>query len=183
MGRDKAFLEVQGLPMIEQVIRALRTLVSRIIIVTNTPDAYARYGAETVPDALDKRGSLVGLYSGLLRSQDELNIVVACDMPFLNPRLLGYMAGLAGEYDVVLPKIDSFVEPLHAIYRRNLLPVIEDHIRRDQRRIQTIFTGQRIRYVTEPEIDRFDPLRRSFINVNTRAEYEEVLCSDLGCRS
>jgi molybdopterin-guanine dinucleotide biosynthesis protein A len=183
MGTDKAFLKIAGLPMIEHVLRALRTVAGRIIIVTNSPEAYASYDAEVTTDAGDKRGSLIGLYSGLLRSRDEYNVIVACDMPFLNPGLLAYMTSLAEGFDVILPKIGEFVEPLHAVYNRNLLPVIEDHIRRDQRKIRDILNGKRVRYVTEQEIGRFDPMRRSFINLNTRREYEEVTCSDLECRN
>jgi molybdenum cofactor guanylyltransferase len=178
MGVDKAFLPVAGMPMIEHVLRALRKSVERIIIVTNSPGAYASYDAVVITDACDKRGPLTGIYSGLLHSRDEFNVVVACDMPFLNSRLLSYMTGLAGEYDAVLPKIGDFIEPLHAVYRRGLLQVIEDHIKRDQRKIRGILTGLRVRHVTEKEIDRFDPLRRSFINLNTPEEYEEATCSD-----
>jgi molybdopterin-guanine dinucleotide biosynthesis protein A len=108
MGKDKAFLRVAGVPMIEHVLRALRKSVERIIIVTNSPGVYASYDALVIPDACNKRGPLTGIYSGLLHSRDEYNVVVACDMPFLNPRLLSYMTGLAGEYDVVLPKIGDF---------------------------------------------------------------------------
>ncbi len=183
MGSDKAFLKIAGLPMIEHVLRALRSVTETIIIVTNTPEAYGSCKAELVTDACDKRGSLIGVYSGLLRSRDEYNIIVACDMPFLNARLLSYMAGLAAGHDLVLPRFGEAVEPLHAVYRRTLLPVIEDHIARDQRKIRDVFAGQRIRYVTEEEIDRFDPARRSFINLNTVKEYEEVTCSDLECRN
>ncbi len=183
MGADKAFLPIAGLPVIEHVLRTLRTVVNHIIIVTNTPSAYAGFGAQVTRDVGDKRGSLIGLYSGLLKSGDQHNIVVACDMPFLNSGLLAYMAGLAQDYDVIMPKIGEHIEPLHAIYRRDMLPVIEENISRDQRRISGIFTGRRVRYVTEEEIDRFDPARRSFINLNTRKEYEEVTCSDLECRS
>ncbi len=183
MGSDKAFLKIAGLPMIEHVLRALRSVTDSIIIVTNTPEPYRSCDAELAADASKKRGSLVGIYSGLLRSRDEYNIIVACDMPFLNSRLLSYMAGLAGGHDLVLPRVGEAVEPLHAVYRRTLLPVIEDHINRDQRRIRDIFTGQRIRYVTEEEIDRFDPAKRSFVNLNTLKEYEEVTCSDLECRN
>ena len=178
MGKDKAFLRVEGMPMIEHVLRALRKSAERVIIVTNSPDSYASYGALVVTDATDKRGPLTGIYSGLLRSPDEYNLVVACDMPFLNSRLLAYMAGLAGDYDVVLPKVGDFIEPLHAVYRRGLLPVIEDHIKREQRKIQSMLVGLRVRHVTEEEIDRFDPLRRSFINLNTPEEYKEATCSD-----
>jgi molybdopterin-guanine dinucleotide biosynthesis protein A len=178
MGVDKAFLRVAGMPMIEHVLRALRKSVERIIIVTNSPEAYASYDALVITDACDKRGPLTGIYSGLLRSQDDYNVVVACDMPFLNSELLTYMSGLAGEYDVVLPKIGDFIEPLHAVYWRGLVQVIEDRIKRDQRKIREILTGLRVRHVTEKEIDRFDPMRRSFINLNTPKEYEEATCSD-----
>ena len=178
MGADKAFLKVAGMPIIEHVLTALRKSMERIIIVTNSPEAYVLFDALVITDACEKRGPLTGIYSGLLHSQDDYNVIVACDMPFLNSELLAYMAGLAGEYDVVLPKIGNFVEPLHAVYRRRLLPVIEKHINGDQRRIQSVFTGLRVRYVTEQEIDRFDPLRRSFINLNTPEEYEEATCSD-----
>lgn len=174
MKTDKAFLRIAGLPLIEHVLRALRPVADRIIIVTNCPEAYASYDVEFAVDAFKKRGSLAGLYSGLLRSEEEYSIVVACDMPFLNSRLLSYMAESAAGYDITVPKRGEFIEPLHAVYHRRLLPVIEDHIKRDQRKIRDVFTGRRIRYITEEEIDRFDPARRSFINLNTPEEYEEV---------
>lgn len=183
MGKDKAFLTIAGKPMIEHVLNALQGVADRIIIVSNSPQRYAAYDALVVRDALDKRGPLTGIYTGLLHATDEYSVVVACDMPFLNPRLIAYMAGLAEEYDIVLPKIGELVEPLHAIYRRSLLPVIEDHVRRNARQIRGIFSEARVRYVTESEIDRFDPERRSFKNLNTPEEYKEAACLDLECRS
>jgi molybdopterin-guanine dinucleotide biosynthesis protein A len=183
MGTDKAFLKINGVPMIDHVLKALRSVTDRVIIVTNSPQSYAAYDACVVTDAMNKRGSLIGIYSGLLYSTDEYNFVVACDMPFLNSGLISHMAGLAGEYDVVLPKIGEFVEPLHAVYRRSLLPLIEEHIRQDVRQIKRLFNDVRVRYVTEAEIDCFDPKRLSFKNLNTPEEYKEVACSDLECRS
>ena len=183
MGTNKAFLTVAGIPMIEHILGSLRSAASRIIIVTNSPDSYARYDVSLVKDFCDKRGPLTGIYSGLRASGDEYNIVVACDMPFLNPKLLTYMAGLAGEHDVIVPKIGEVVEPLHAVYHRKLLPVIEDHVKREQQRIWGIFKGQRVRYLTEEEIDRFDPGRRSFVNLNTQEEYRKTQCSDSECRN
>ncbi len=178
MGADKAFLAIDGKPMIMHVLRALRKNVERVIIVTNSPEAYAGYDAVIVTDAFTTRGPLTGIYSGLQRSHDEYNIVVACDMPFLNPELLAYLMFVSAGYDVTLPRIGNLVEPLHAVYRKSLLPVIEKQLHGGQRRIQDIFDGLRIRYVTEQEIDRIDPERRSFKNLNTPEEYKEALCSD-----
>ncbi len=178
MGTDKAFLKVAGAPLIEHVLRSLKDVFQDIIIVTNAPQRYAAYGVQVVSDALETRGPLTGIYSGLLKSSDEYNFVVACDMPFLNSRLISYMAGLAEGYDIVVPSMGGLLEPLHAVYRRQLIAVIEQEIRKNKRRIRDIFGRARVRYVTEDEIDRFDPVRKSFKNLNTPEEYEEAACAD-----
>jgi len=183
MGTDKAFLKVDGVPMIEHVLRALRTVVSQIVIVTNRPESYAAYDAEVVTDTFSKHGSIVGIYSGLMRSKDEYNLVVACDMPFLNSRLLSYMVSQTDSYDIVLPKVGEFVEPLHAIYHKRLTTIMDSHIKRDELQIRGIFSGLKIRYITEEEIDCHDPERRSFINLNTPKEYKEATCLDWECRN
>ncbi len=183
MGKDKAFLSLEGIPLIEHVLRALRGAFSRIIIVTNDPASYVPYGAVVVTDAVDKQGPLTGIYSGLLHSQDDYNFIVACDMPFLNPGLIAYMAGLTPGHDIVAPMVAGYLEPLHAFYHRRLLPVIEERLSRDARKIQGIYRDARVRYVSEPEIARFDPQQRSFKNLNTPEEYKEATCLDLECRS
>jgi molybdenum cofactor guanylyltransferase len=183
MGRDKAFLMLDGIPLIEHVLRTLRAVFPRIIIVTNDPASYVPYRAVVVTDAVTKQGPLTGIYSGLLHSQDDYNFVVACDMPFLTPGLISYMAGLADGHDIVAPMVDGYLEPLHAFYRRRLLPVIEERLGRDARQIRGIYSEARVRYVTETEIDRYDPERRSFKNLNTPEEYKEATCLDLECRN
>jgi len=183
MGRDKAFLILDGIPLIEHVLRTLRGIFPRTIIVTNNPSAYASYEAVVVTDAVEKRGPLTGIYSGLLKSTDEYNFVAACDMPFLNPDLIAYMAGLADGHDIVVPTIAGRVEPLHAIYSKRLLPIIEQRLQEDARQIQGIFGDARVRYVSDAEIDRYDPARRSFKNLNTPEDYKEATCLALECRS
>ena len=183
MGVDKAFLTVAGIPMIEHVLRALGSVVNQIIIVTNSPERYRAYPARVVTDRLDQRGPLTGIYSGISSSESEYNVVVACDMPFLNAGLLSYLMELAPGYDAVVPGVGKMAEPLHAVYSKRLLPVIEERIREDERRIQGIFGRANVRYVTDNEIRRFDPERRSFINLNTPQQYKEATCSDSECRN
>jgi len=183
MGTDKTFLKGAGIPMLDHALRSLKSVFHELIIVTNTPECYAAYNVNVVTDAFDKRGPLTGIYSGLVRSSNEYNFVVACDMPFLNPALMAYMAGLAEGHDVVVPSLAGMLEPLHAVYRKRLVPLIEDEIRHDRKRIQELFGQVHTRYVTEQEIDRFDPERKSFKNLNTPKDYEEAACADWECRS
>ena len=176
MGTDKAFLEFDGRPMIEHILAVFAGLFRKTIIVTNTPDRYRHYGVEVACDVLDIRGPLTGIYSGLLRSTDEYNFVSACDMPFLNPRLISYMGEIASGHDAVVPQFNGYLEPLHAIYRKGLLSVMEAQIRKQDRRIRGLFDHIAVRYVTEEEIVRFDPQKRSFKNLNTPKEYKEAAC-------
>jgi len=178
MGTDKALLVINSKPMIEHVLAVFADLFKKTIIVTNTPDRYRMYGVELTSDVLDIRGPLTGIYSGLLRSCDEYNFVAACDMPFLNQRLIAYMGELAAGLDAVVPTFGGgFLEPLHAVYRKGILPVIETQVRKQDRRIRDMFDHIQVRYVTEEEIVRFDPQMQSFRNLNTPREYKEAACS------
>jgi len=183
MGKDKAFLDLAGKPLIEHVMNTLQSVFGSIIIVTNTPQRFAAYDAVVVTDVFSKRGPLTGIYSGMRSSSSEYNFVVACDMPYLNRDLITYMAGLAEGYDAVVPAPGDFLEPLHAIYCRALLPLMERQIEQGNQRIRKIFPDLRIRYIRESEIDRFDPGRKSFKNLNTPQEYEEAACADWECRN
>lgn len=178
MGTDKSLLVVNGRPMIEHVLSVFAGLFRKTIVVTNTPDRYLRYDVELTTDILDLSGPLTGIHAGLLRSGDEYNFVAACDMPFLNPRLIAYMGGLAAGHDAVVPRFDAFLEPLHAVYRKGILPAIEAQVRKRDRRIRGVFGHIQVRYITEEEIVRFDPQKRSFRNLNTPKEYKEAACSD-----
>lgn len=178
MGTDKAFLDIDGRPLIDHILDVFLTLFDRTIVVTNTPDRYRSYDVEVTSDALDLRGPLTGIYSGLLRSTAEYNFVAACDMPYLNPELISYMGEISAGKDAVVPQFDGFLEPLHAIYRKGIIPVMEAQLRQQDRRIRGLFDHIEIRYVTEEEIVRFDPLKRSFRNLNTPKEYKEAVCLD-----
>jgi len=96
--------------------------------------------------------------------------VVACDMPFLNPELIQYMVEIREGCDIVVPKIDGFVEALHALYGKRCLPVIERLIEHKQYQIMRMFPHVSVRHVREAEIRRFDPDLKSFLNINKPQE-------------
>ncbi len=104
MGRDKAFIEFEGAPLIARVIERMQTLSAEIILVANDTDAYARFGLRVVNDVVPGKGSLGGIFSGLQAAREPYALAVACDMPFLNPALLRYLISLASHFDVVIPR-------------------------------------------------------------------------------
>jgi molybdopterin-guanine dinucleotide biosynthesis protein A len=95
-------------------------------------------------------------------------------MPFLNPALLRFMISQRAGYDVVIPRIGEYYEPLHAVYARRCLPTIERSILSGQRRVRAAYAQARVRTVERDEIAIYDPGHLSFFNVNTPDDLERL---------
>jgi molybdopterin-guanine dinucleotide biosynthesis protein A len=128
---------------------------------------YDLSGIRIVRDVEKGKGPLMGLYSGLSESKTDHNFITACDMPFFEPELFLYMRRFNGEYDAVVPRMNSYIEPLFAFFNRRCLDSILSVLERGQRRIRSFLDLIRVRYVEEIELRRFDPELISFYNINT----------------
>jgi molybdopterin-guanine dinucleotide biosynthesis protein A len=147
-----------------------------LIIVTNDPARYETLAlpARLVPDERPGLGSLMGIYSGLKAARYSHALAVACDMPFLSLSLLRYMLPLADGHDVVIPRLDGLMEPLHAVYGKACLPPMRRLLDQGHRQIIAFFDKVRVRYVGAGEVEPLDPRRLSFVNVNTPEDWEQV---------
>ena len=104
MGQDKAFLEVNGVPIILRVFAVLDRLFRETIIVANVKEPYAELHIPVYTDLLPDQGALGGLYTGLVYSAFKYSFCVACDMPFLNRAVIEYLLCKAELYDAVVPR-------------------------------------------------------------------------------
>jgi molybdopterin-guanine dinucleotide biosynthesis protein A len=174
LGRDKVRETVGADSLLGRVLARLAPFNRDIIIVTaaekSLPPLNGFQRARVVTDIYPGKGSLGGIYTGLAESSSPYNLVVACDMPFLNQALLRYMMGLAAGFDLVVPRLGELVEPLHAVYSKGCLAHIEGLLRRGNLEVRTIFDLVKVRYVDSAEIDQFDPEHLSFFNINTEAD-------------
>ena len=176
LGKNKAQEIIGGKSLIEHVIERLRPLASQILIVTSPqqPDLTVT-GTETLLDLYPGKGPLVGVYTGLTYSRFSRSITVACDMPFLNTELLRYMIELSGEFDAIVPRLgEGKVEPLHAIYSKSCLPVIEGRLERNQLGVHSFLKAMNVRYVEQDECQRLDPELLSFFNVNYQSDLKRA---------
>jgi molybdopterin-guanine dinucleotide biosynthesis protein A len=179
LGKDK-LLEVLGdRPLLQRVVDSLSPISERILVVSaqgqKRPSLQAtQTEVATVPDIYPGKGALGGIYTGLSASDSRRSLVVAADMPFLNPDLLQHLVSLSTDFDVVMPRVGGEIEPLHAVYSRACLPAIHEQLKRNQLQIRVFLDKVRVRYVGEAEIDRFDPRHLSFFNINTPDDLEEA---------
>jgi len=177
LGRNKVVEKIGSQSLIERVISSLSIFQSEIIIVeaknSNLPRLTDYSRLKVVQDIHPNRGSLGGIFSGLAASQSFHNLVVACDMPFLNVKLLRYMMDVAEGYDLIVPRMTPEIfEPLHAIYSLNCIAPLEMLIRENRFKILELFPLVKVRYLDIEEINRFDPQHLSFFNINTEADLQ-----------
>lgn len=179
MGRDKSLLTLNGERLIERVVQRLRLLSDDLMVVTNTPQKYAFLPDDIrfIPDITGPgQGPLAGIASAVSAAQHERVVVVATDMPFLNPTLLRYLATLAPTADVIVPVIaeDGYPETLHAVYAKSALPAITAQLASGRRKITHFFRDVQVRKVPRQEIEGLDPKWLSFFNANTPDEWAEA---------
>ncbi len=171
---DKAFLRIGGRVLIEGIVEKMARIGDEVIIVTNSPQKYGHLEARLVGDIYPGKGALGGIYSGLRAARSDYGLVVACDMPFLDLRLLRYMILLSPGQDVVIPRVGELTEPLHAIYSKECLQPMERLLSAGRLKIIDFFPEVRVRYVEEQEIKLFDPQCLSFFNINTPADLQKA---------
>ena len=174
IGANKPQLKIGKGHLIDRVVDTLSQFTSSILILT-TEDQLglakpATPGARWVQDIYPGKGPLGGIYTGLMNAETSYSLVVGCDMPFLNSGLIKYLIDGASGFAAIAPKIGWMIQPLHAIYSKSCVPSIEALIREDQLQIIKLFNLVNTRFVTEKEIDQFDPDHLSFLNINTEGD-------------
>ncbi len=176
LGYDKILETIGNRSLLEQVVSCVNSLTSNIIIVIDRERTIPEFGSYTklkiVTDIYPDKGPLGGIYTGLTVSTSFYNLVVASDMPFLNQSLLRYMMQLSANFDLVVPRVDNLVEPLHAIYTKSCLAPIEHMVKQRKLSVYKLLRSVKVRYVETEEIERFDPKHLSFFNINTEADLE-----------
>jgi molybdopterin-guanine dinucleotide biosynthesis protein A len=174
LGGDKALVVLDGENLLQRVISRLVFLNGSIVLVfaeKQKPLEVVGYPQlKLVTDIYPGKGPLMGIYSGLLNSDSKKNLVVACDMPFLNKRLIEYMLDVSTNFDITIPRLGNVVEPLHSVYSKNCLASIVKLLVENNLKIDSLLKMVKVRYVEVEEVDNFDPEHLSFFNINTKAD-------------
>lgn len=185
MGQHKALLRLpSGMTLLQHTIHKLAPLAQDgVLVITEHPEIIAVAerlpGVRCVPDQYETGGPLGGIASGL-QHVPAWAIMVACDMPLLQPDVFQYLCTLAAEAEIahstwaVVPRIGEHSEPFHAIYARRCLPVLETLLAQNERRASSFLSLVPTRWVSAVELQAIDPDLSSLINVNTPDEWQAI---------
>jgi molybdopterin-guanine dinucleotide biosynthesis protein A len=174
MGSNKAFLELKGKTFIELQIDLLREIFDDIFISANTSSEYEYLNLSIFKDVYPGKGPLGGIYTSLINSSSLHTFMLACDMPFIGPELINHLKDLTKEYDVVIPKSEKGLEPLHAFYSKKCIDPIKRSLEEDNLRITSFFPHVNVKIVELDNLNLSDCFKNSIKNLNTRDDYEDV---------
>ncbi|HHW07455.1 MAG TPA: molybdenum cofactor guanylyltransferase [Clostridia bacterium] len=174
MKRDKAFVTVGNQPLIERIIDKVKNDFQEIIVVTNRPGAYDYLQVKVVSDLIPGLGPLSGMHAGLICSTSNYNLVVACDMPFVSTQLASLMLEEAPGYDVVAVRTADGLQPLHGIYGKDCIPVIETALKGEARKITHIYPYLNVKVIEAEKLAAWGITGEVFFNVNTPEDLERA---------
>ena len=180
MGRNKALMHLGDETLIARTLKRLRIVTDEIILVSNSAHLYTELGVQVYEDLVTNSGALGGVYTGLSYAANNAVLCIACDMPILQPKLMRYLVSVLGEYDAVVPYTQGVKESnpklqtLCAVYSRHCRQVIRQMLDEGELRLHALCDRVTVRMVPPDEWQNFDPKGLSFVNINTREDFEKV---------
>lgn len=187
MGTDKAWLEINGRPLIECVLAAAQPVVDSLAIVINAarPQAgryeklAAEWGARLLHDLHDHKGPLGGIHTALVNcAPHEAALILGCDLPFLTTDLLTLLCQRqqSGHQSATVPFDQSGrPQPLAAIYTPTCLAPATQMLVAGQLRIDRLYERVVTARIPFAELASLPNAADFFLNINTPEEYQAAL--------
>lgn len=172
-GRIKALLTIDGQAVLDRQLAVLAPRCARIAISANDPAPFQDHGLPVLPDRHPGLGPLAGIAAALAWCPAPFLLVVAGDMPFLEPKIVDLLISRRSPAaDAVVPFLGGLPEPLFSLYRRSCLPVVEQRLAAGQRKVAGLIldAGLEIERVDERALRAVDPHLRCFTNLNSAAD-------------
>jgi molybdopterin-guanine dinucleotide biosynthesis protein A len=175
MGREKALLELGGVPIVVRTARLLEALAGPPSVI-GPPERLSGLGLRVVMDDWPGLGPLGGIATALRHADKPWSIILSCDLPYLSGKWLEFLIGraLLSPADALLPQNDGGPEPLCAMYHKRCEATVAAALARGVRKVTDGIAGLTIAYIPAPEWKAFDSEGRLFKNMNTPSDYEEA---------
>lgn len=173
MGQDKGLLPFPDegrVTFAEHLTSLLQPLCSEVVLVARDTTHAADYrhcGARILIDQIPDVGPLMGLYSGLSAIQTSHAIVIAVDMPCVQPDMVAFLLSQLLDDTLLVPVVAGIAQVLLAVYPRLILPAIEECLRQGRRDPRSLLERVKVRYIEEAQLRLVDLQLRSFVNMNT----------------
>jgi molybdopterin-guanine dinucleotide biosynthesis protein A len=172
MGSNKAFLDLQGKPLVLHALHALQAVFEHTFIVAPLSEPMGAFGVPVIPDLFPHRGPLGGIHAALCNAKTEQVFFVPCDAPSLRPSDISSIARFAGGGSAVA-SFRNVIQPLVCILHKRCLPDLERTLDSDNFSVKNFLASVGTIPIEISEHDDTDEYS-SLVNINTPAEYERM---------
>lgn len=176
-GENKALADWRGRPLVQAVVDSLLEALPKVLVVTKNAAelAFLKSPRVSVIEDLCRDGHpMGGLFTALQGLPTAHAFVAACDMPFVRPELIRALWHSRADYDAVIPVWREKRQPLCGVYSRGCAGMIRASIDADSLGIARLFDTLRTRFMLEAEVKGVDPRGLSFLDIDTREDYERA---------
>ena len=174
-GTTKANVVINGETIISRIISTISDLFVEIIIVTNKPEEFQEFiQYKIVKDQYLKAGPLGGIHAALKASSEDAIFVFAGDMPFLDKEIISDQINEFSkrQHDVLIPEVNQFIEPLHAIYRKSVLNHLERFLLEGKSKAVRDFLSEvNVGYF---KITKNEKTEIAFVNINSPSDLPKI---------
>ena len=170
MGTDKATTLFHGRPMIQYVLD-VATLISPNIFILSNHESHAQFGFECIKDVIKDIGPAGGIDAMLQHSIQEKNILVSCDMPFLDDLSIQKIITASKNYDITVPLLNNYPEALIGVYHQTCKEIWRNEIIKGERKLSTLISKFNAHFINGNELQKQNPLL--FSNFNSIKDIEE----------
>ena len=177
MGFDKGSIELAGSHLLEKTVELFKRLFPDVIVVSKEVGRFGDLGCREVKDILPAMGAMVGIVTGLKAAETDYIFTAACDMPFLNEKVISLIIDKGAGFDIAIPEVGGRSHPLHALYSKSCYNGMKACMERGERGLNRFIKSlpeRSVRAVTEDEIREVDPEFLSLFNMNTPEELERA---------
>ena len=171
--QEKSLIKIKGNHIIDKQVKLLENIFENIIIVTNKEEIKRKFSnLKIVEDEFKNCGPLGGIHTSLKNSDTEAIFVFACDMPCLNPSIILQQIAIyrSTTCDILVPRHDEGIEPLHAIYSKTNLPYLEKCLNADRYSVRSFYSKVNAKYF---ELEKI--YINCFYNINTYADLKKII--------
>src|SRR3972149_6983321 len=170
MGRDKGLIYAGDKTFTDIILEKMKPAVDALMIIANN-DEYCRFGIPVIKDIIPDRGPLGGIYTGLHYSKTEWNMILSCDIPFVNTELLYFLIQQINEYDVIIPVHYRRTEPLCALYRKSCKEKIRMLLEQKKLKVKDAVRQFNVHYLKVSGQSFYNS--KLFDNINTGKELQD----------
>lgn len=178
MGEDKCFVQLSNKYFIDFIIETfLQYGICDIIINSNSPFKFSHYPYPICVDVIPEKGPLGGIYSALKMSNNEENIIIPCDSPFITPELIDVLIQTNKNHKITFPKLDGIYYPLIGCYKKSAIHFIKSLLDKNELKAQNLINYPQTSILNFSE-DNYgiDDIELVFANINDKKSlqyYEE----------